>query len=94
MIGDSLASLGPRVPLRPQLPEAPASLLRVVRRARLEPRGSAFPGGSLGTSRSLGSESHKLELMAEHPHDRAAYTAGKTEFISRITQQAKQHYRA
>ena len=35
----------------------------------------------------------KLQLMAQHPHDRAAYTQGKTEFVSRITEQAKRRYR-
>lgn len=32
----------------------------------------------------------KAELAAAHPNDRAAYTAGKTAFIRRVTAQAKQ----
>jgi GrpB-like predicted nucleotidyltransferase (UPF0157 family) len=31
----------------------------------------------------------KFRLAAEHPHDRIAYTAGKTEFIARVMQHAK-----
>ncbi len=31
----------------------------------------------------------KLDLQARHPHDRVAYTAGKTEFVVRVTEQAR-----
>jgi len=34
----------------------------------------------------------KLRLSAELPNDRVAYTRGKTEFIKRVTAQAKQYY--
>ena len=37
-------------------------------------------------------EQLKLRLAAEHPNDRVAYTRGKTEFVTRITQAAKQRY--
>ena len=33
----------------------------------------------------------KTELAAAHPNDRVAYTNGKTDFIQRVTAQAKQH---
>ncbi|HVP12575.1 MAG TPA: GrpB family protein [Phycisphaerae bacterium] len=36
----------------------------------------------------------KLSLAAAHPNDRVAYTKGKTEFIVRVTEQAKRHYTA
>jgi GrpB-like predicted nucleotidyltransferase (UPF0157 family) len=36
----------------------------------------------------------KLELTARHPNDRAAYTQGKTEFVTRMTEQAKRYYGA
>jgi len=36
----------------------------------------------------------KLRLAAAHPNDRVAYTKGKTEFIVRVTEQAKRHYTA
>jgi GrpB-like predicted nucleotidyltransferase (UPF0157 family) len=32
----------------------------------------------------------KLDLTAKHPNDRAAYTQGKTDFVLRITELAKQ----
>jgi len=31
----------------------------------------------------------KLRLAAEHPHDRIAYTAGKSEFIASVMQRAR-----
>jgi GrpB-like predicted nucleotidyltransferase (UPF0157 family) len=34
----------------------------------------------------------KLRLAARHPNDREAYTQGKTEFVVRITEQAKRFY--
>jgi GrpB-like predicted nucleotidyltransferase (UPF0157 family) len=37
-------------------------------------------------------EQLKLQLAAQHPNDRVAYTKGKTEFITRITQAAKLRY--
>lgn len=37
-------------------------------------------------------EQLKLQLAALHPNDRVAYTKGKTEFITRITEAAKQRY--
>jgi GrpB-like predicted nucleotidyltransferase (UPF0157 family) len=38
-------------------------------------------------------EGLKRRLASEFPHDRAAYTNGKKEFIDRVTALAKQHYR-
>jgi GrpB-like predicted nucleotidyltransferase (UPF0157 family) len=35
----------------------------------------------------------KLSLATSHPNDRVAYTKGKTEFIVRVTEQAKRFYR-
>jgi GrpB-like predicted nucleotidyltransferase (UPF0157 family) len=37
-------------------------------------------------------ESLKIHLASAHPNDRVAYTEGKTEFVVRMTQQAKQLY--
>ena len=37
-------------------------------------------------------ESLKSRLASAHPQDRVAYTRGKTEFIVRVTEQAKRHY--
>jgi GrpB-like predicted nucleotidyltransferase (UPF0157 family) len=34
----------------------------------------------------------KRTLASAHEHDRNAYTAGKTEFIQRVTQTAKKFY--
>jgi GrpB-like predicted nucleotidyltransferase (UPF0157 family) len=34
----------------------------------------------------------KLRLASAHPNDRVAYTKGKTEFVARVTEQAKQFY--
>jgi GrpB-like predicted nucleotidyltransferase (UPF0157 family) len=34
----------------------------------------------------------KRRLAAEHPGDRVAYTRGKTEFVTRVTAEAKRHY--
>lgn len=34
----------------------------------------------------------KLCLAREHPADRVAYTRGKTQFVVRVTAEAKQHY--
>ena len=34
----------------------------------------------------------KLHLASAYPHDRVAYTRGKTEFIVRVTEEAKQFY--
>lgn len=39
-------------------------------------------------------ETLKLALAREHPNDRIAYTNGKTEFVVRITQLAKEYYRS
>lgn len=36
----------------------------------------------------------KLRLAREYPHDRLAYTAGKTAFIEAVTSQARLYYRA
>lgn len=33
----------------------------------------------------------KLHLVATYPNDRVAYTRGKTEFVNKITEQAKRH---
>ena len=38
-------------------------------------------------------EKIKVRLATDHPQDRVAYTGGKTEFIVKITEQAKRHYR-
>jgi GrpB-like predicted nucleotidyltransferase (UPF0157 family) len=35
----------------------------------------------------------KVQLAAEHPNDRVAYTNGKSEFVQRVTADAKRHYR-
>ena len=35
----------------------------------------------------------KQRLAAEHPGDRVAYTRGKTEFVERVTAEAKRRYR-
>ena len=35
----------------------------------------------------------KLRLASAHPNDRVAYTNGKTEFVLRVTEQAKRLYR-
>ena len=37
-------------------------------------------------------EQLKWQLAARHPNDRVAYTKGKTEFITRITQAARERY--
>jgi GrpB-like predicted nucleotidyltransferase (UPF0157 family) len=37
-------------------------------------------------------ESLKVRLASAHPNDRVAYTEGKTEFVVRMTQQAKRFY--
>jgi GrpB-like predicted nucleotidyltransferase (UPF0157 family) len=37
-------------------------------------------------------EGLKLRLASAHPNDRVAYTRGKTEFIVRVTEQAKRYY--
>jgi GrpB-like predicted nucleotidyltransferase (UPF0157 family) len=37
-------------------------------------------------------EALKLTLAADHPNDREAYTNGKTDFVVRITQVAKEYY--
>ena len=36
----------------------------------------------------------KLDLSSKHPNDRVAYTQGKTDFILKITELAKQHYKS
>jgi GrpB-like predicted nucleotidyltransferase (UPF0157 family) len=38
-------------------------------------------------------EALKLSLAREHPHDRVAYTDGKTRFIEQVTQAAKKYYK-
>lgn len=38
-------------------------------------------------------EALKLALTRDHPNDRVAYTNGKTEFVGRVTQLAKEYYR-
>jgi len=38
-------------------------------------------------------EALKLRLAANYPNDRIAYTDGKTEFVVRVTQIAKEYYR-
>ena len=35
----------------------------------------------------------KLRLASEHPNDRVAYTEGKTAFVVKVTEQARQFYR-
>jgi GrpB-like predicted nucleotidyltransferase (UPF0157 family) len=37
-------------------------------------------------------EDLKLRLASAYPNDRVAYTNGKTEFIFRVTEQAKRFY--
>jgi GrpB-like predicted nucleotidyltransferase (UPF0157 family) len=37
-------------------------------------------------------EDLKLRLASAHPNDRVAYTKGKTEFVLRVTEQAKRFY--
>jgi GrpB-like predicted nucleotidyltransferase (UPF0157 family) len=37
-------------------------------------------------------EALKLALARDYPNDRVAYTRGKTEFVVRVTQVAKEHY--
>jgi GrpB-like predicted nucleotidyltransferase (UPF0157 family) len=37
-------------------------------------------------------EDLKIRLASSCPNDRAAYTRGKTEFVLRVTEQAKRHY--
>jgi GrpB-like predicted nucleotidyltransferase (UPF0157 family) len=37
-------------------------------------------------------ETLKLALARDHPNDRIAYTEGKTEFVVRVTQVAKEYY--
>jgi len=39
-------------------------------------------------------ENLKLALAREYPNDRIAYTNGKTEFVRRVTQDAKEYYRS
>lgn len=39
-------------------------------------------------------ETLKLALASEYPSDRIAYTNGKTEFVVRVTQLAKEYYRS
>jgi len=39
-------------------------------------------------------EALKLELARDYPNDRVAYTKGKTEFVVRVTQVAKEYYRS
>ncbi|MDA1313400.1 MAG: GrpB family protein [Acidobacteria bacterium] len=39
-------------------------------------------------------EALKFRLAAASPHDRVAYTRGKSEFIEKVTEQAKQYYRS
>jgi GrpB-like predicted nucleotidyltransferase (UPF0157 family) len=34
----------------------------------------------------------KLKLATQHPNDRAAYTHGKTDFVVRVTEEAKRYY--
>jgi GrpB-like predicted nucleotidyltransferase (UPF0157 family) len=34
----------------------------------------------------------KLDLASAHPNDRVAYTAGKTAFVVRVTEEAQRHY--
>jgi GrpB-like predicted nucleotidyltransferase (UPF0157 family) len=38
-------------------------------------------------------EALKLRLARDNPHDRVAYTEGKTEYVVRVTKLAKEHYR-
>lgn len=37
-------------------------------------------------------EALKLRVASDSPRDRVAYTRGKTEFITRVTEEAKRHY--
>src|SRR5262249_48394123 len=37
-------------------------------------------------------EALKLRLSSAHPQDRVAYTRGKTEFVVKVTEHAKQYY--
>jgi GrpB-like predicted nucleotidyltransferase (UPF0157 family) len=37
-------------------------------------------------------EDLKLRLASAYPNDRVAYTRGKTEFVLRVTEQAKRFY--
>jgi GrpB-like predicted nucleotidyltransferase (UPF0157 family) len=39
-------------------------------------------------------EALKLALARDYPNDRVAYTEGKTEFVARVTQIAKEYYRS
>jgi GrpB-like predicted nucleotidyltransferase (UPF0157 family) len=39
-------------------------------------------------------EALKLALARDYPNDRVAYTKGKTEFVVRVTQVAKEYYRS
>jgi GrpB-like predicted nucleotidyltransferase (UPF0157 family) len=39
-------------------------------------------------------EALKLALARDYPNDRVAYTKGKTEFVVRVTQVAKDYYRS
>jgi GrpB-like predicted nucleotidyltransferase (UPF0157 family) len=39
-------------------------------------------------------EQLKARLASAHPNDRTAYTQGKTEFVVRVTERAKQYYQA
>jgi GrpB-like predicted nucleotidyltransferase (UPF0157 family) len=34
----------------------------------------------------------KIHLASAYPHDRVAYTKGKTEFVVRVTEQARRFY--
>lgn len=36
----------------------------------------------------------KLSLSAKYPHDRIAYTEGKTDYVTAVTERAKRHYNA
>jgi len=37
-------------------------------------------------------EALKRRLASEYPHDRDAYTMGKTDFVTRVTEQAERDY--
>ena len=39
-------------------------------------------------------EALKLALASDYPNDRIAYTEGKTEFVTRVTELAKEYYRS
>jgi GrpB-like predicted nucleotidyltransferase (UPF0157 family) len=43
---------------------------------------------------AAGYQSLKLQLAADFPNDRVAYTKGKTEFIARVTEEAKRYFAA